>query len=42
MTVLGQSEFVLTIFGALAQEESANTSVFGKEFLLGLQTVELV
>ena len=26
MTVLGQSEFVLTIFGALAQEESANTS----------------
>ena len=34
MTVLGQSEFVLTIFGALAQEESANTSKrvkFGKE-----------
>ena len=33
MTVLGQSEFVLTIFGALAQEESANTSKrvkFGK------------
>lgn len=26
MTVLGNSEFVLTIFGALAQEESANTS----------------
>ena len=34
MTVLGQSEFVLTIFGALAQEESANTSKrvkFGKK-----------
>jgi len=34
MTVLGNSEFVLTIFGALAQEESANTSKrvkFGKE-----------
>lgn len=33
MTVLGQSEFVLTIFAALAQEESANTSKrvkFGK------------
>lgn len=33
MTVLGQSEFILTIFGALAQEESANTSKrvkFGK------------
>lgn len=33
MTVLGQSEFVLTVFGALAQEESANTSKrvkFGK------------
>ncbi len=33
MTVLGQSEFVLTIFGALAQEESANMSKrvkFGK------------
>lgn len=33
MSVLGQSEFVLTIFGALAQEESANTSKrikFGK------------
>lgn len=33
MTVLGNSEFVLTIFGALAQEESANTSKrvkFGK------------
>ncbi len=32
-TVLGNSEFVLTIFGALAQEESANTSKrvrFGK------------
>ncbi len=32
-TVLGHSEFVLTIFGALAQEESANTSKrvkFGK------------
>lgn len=27
MTVLGNSEFVLTIFGALAQEESANTWV---------------
>ncbi|MDR2932904.1 MAG: recombinase family protein [Oscillospiraceae bacterium] len=26
MNVLGNSEFVLTIFGALAQEESANTS----------------
>jgi len=26
MSVLGNSEFVLTIFGALAQEESANTS----------------
>ncbi|MGI6361655.1 MAG: recombinase family protein [Bacillota bacterium] len=34
MTVLGQSEFVLTIFGALAQEESANISKrvkFGKK-----------
>lgn len=34
MTVLGQSEFVLTVFGALAQEESANTSKrvkFGKK-----------
>ena len=34
MTVLGQSEFVITIFGALAQEESANTSKrvkFGKK-----------
>lgn len=34
MTVLGQSEFVITIFGALAQEESANMSKrikFGKE-----------
>lgn len=34
MTVLGNSEFVLTIFGALAQEESANTSKrvkFGKK-----------
>ena len=34
MTVLGQSEFVLTIFGSLAQEESANTSKrvkFGKK-----------
>lgn len=34
MGVLGQSEFVLTIFGALAQEESANTSKrvkFGKK-----------
>lgn len=34
MTALGQSEFVLTIFGALAQEESANTSKrikFGKK-----------
>lgn len=33
MTVLGQSEFVLTVFGALAQEESANISKrvkFGK------------
>lgn len=33
MSVLGNSEFVLTIFGALAQEESANTSKrikFGK------------
>jgi Site-specific recombinases, DNA invertase Pin homologs len=33
MTVLGNSEFILTIFGALAQEESANTSKrikFGK------------
>ncbi len=32
-TVLGNSEFILTIFGALAQEESANTSKrvkFGK------------
>ena len=26
MTSMGNSEFVLTIFGALAQEESANTS----------------
>lgn len=34
MTALGNSEFVLTIFGALAQEESANTSKrikFGKK-----------
>lgn len=34
MTVLGQSEFVLTVFGALAQEESSNTSKrvkFGKK-----------
>ena len=34
MTSLGDSEFVLTIFGALAQEESANTSKrvkFGKK-----------
>jgi Site-specific recombinases, DNA invertase Pin homologs len=34
MTVLGNSEFVLTIFGALAQEESANMSKrikFGKK-----------
>lgn len=34
MSVLGNSEFVLTIFGALAQEESANTSKrvkFGKQ-----------
>jgi len=34
MTILGNSEFVLTIFGALAQEESANTSKrvkFGKQ-----------
>lgn len=34
MTVLGQSEFVLTVFGALAQEESANISKrvkFGKK-----------
>lgn len=34
MTSLGNSEFVLTIFGALAQEESANTSKrikFGKK-----------
>lgn len=34
MTSMGNSEFVLTIFGALAQEESANTSKrikFGKE-----------
>lgn len=34
MTLLGNSEFVLTIFGALAQEESANTSKrvkFGKK-----------
>lgn len=33
MSVLGNSEFVLTVFGALAQEESANTSKrvkFGK------------
>lgn len=33
MSVLGNSEFILTIFGALAQEESANTSKrvkFGK------------
>ena len=33
MTSMGNSEFVLTIFGALAQEESANTSKrvkFGK------------
>lgn len=26
MTSMGNSEFVLTIFGALAQDESANTS----------------
>lgn len=35
MTSMGNSEFVLTIFGALAQEESANTSKrikFGKKF----------
>lgn len=34
MKVMGESEFVLTIFGALAQEESANTSKrvkFGKQ-----------
>ncbi len=34
MSALGNSEFVLTIFGALAQEESANTSKrvkFGKQ-----------
>lgn len=34
MGVLGNSEFVLTVFGALAQEESANTSKrvkFGKQ-----------
>ncbi|MCX4317081.1 MAG: recombinase family protein, partial [Lachnospiraceae bacterium] len=34
MTVLGQSEFALTVFGAMAQEESANTSKrvkFGKK-----------
>ena len=34
MTSMGSSEFVLTIFGALAQEESANTSKrikFGKQ-----------
>ena len=34
MTSMGNSEFVLTIFGALAQEESANTSKrikFGKQ-----------
>lgn len=34
MTALGNSEFVLTVFGALAQEESANTSKrikFGKQ-----------
>ena len=34
MTSIGSSEFVLTIFGALAQEESANTSKrikFGKQ-----------
>lgn len=34
MSLLGNSEFVLTIFGALAQEESANTSKrvkFGKK-----------
>ena len=34
MTIMGNSEFVLTIFGALAQEESANTSKrvkFGKK-----------
>ncbi len=38
MSVLGQSEFVLTIFGALAQEESANTSKrikFGKQLNAG-------
>lgn len=29
MTSMGNSEFVLTIFGALAQEESANTSKDG-------------
>ena len=34
MTSMGNSEFILTIFGALAQEESANTSKrvkFGKK-----------
>ena len=34
MTSMGNSEFVLTVFGALAQEESANTSKrvkFGKK-----------
>ncbi len=38
MTSMGNSEFVLTIFGALAQEESANTSrrvKFGKKLNAG-------
>lgn len=38
MTSMGNSEFVLTIFGALAQEESANTSKrvkFGKKMNVG-------
>lgn len=37
MTSMGNSEFVLTIFGALAQEESANTSSvkFGKKMNAG-------
>lgn len=38
MTSMGNSEFVLTIFGALAQEESANTSKrikFGKKMNAG-------
>ena len=46
MTNMGNSEFVLTIFGALAQEESANTSKrvkFGKKLVCGrnLQTQAL-